>query len=490
MGSLDERIVAELRDISRFGFEQRWSRYWPLVFDAVENDPASVVDLRDAIIEIEERIARNENRPDLKRLLGDQRVLWQEEAEQVFVEFIEPFIHSDGSREEREALYNELQQVKRDVQQKIESTGRAQAFPEYVLALDYVCAFASVVTLAFTKTARRKPSPSKPPSERPIAAAAAPALAPAAKPLAPHTEAPGSGPPRPVAHEPARRQAKPPRRIRLGLVMTVLLLVLVVTGVGAAAYLRPDLLDMDKLLALTGGQSFDSRVDEFLARTASSCPMPDDDMNVEEILAHAPCIDGAKDEATTAFAALVAKADGTWSETGKADVWGVGNAERKVKLLLAWDHLVEIRDAYDDKVSQRILKYDNEFYPPDEERDALGWRFAVWLCACNERAEHVDPGVEGRVYRAFISGGELVTTPHTYQKLVTLLREYFLGGAKLGDPNLVAQTVEQFGLPHGLTAGPRLGGPFGSRAEAEKAIADVSALYQTLGFQITEVSLR
>ncbi len=512
MGNLGEQISAELRDISRYGFEARWSRYWPLVFDVVETDPETVSNVRDAIVEMEERIAAGENRPTLDRLLGDQRGVWQEEAESVFFEFIQPFIHADGTSEEREALYNELQQVKQDVKTKIESTERAKAFPEYVLALDYVVAFGTIASMAFSKSDQRpvRTSPAASPAAAPVAAPAA--AAPNVTQNPPAAPTPGTATPAPAApqlsanspaapaaplptvppiNEPRAAAPKEPRKRRVGLFVTLFVLILLLAAGGATLVLRPELLNVEKLMAmLPGDGSFDTAIDEFVARTASSCPIADEELSLASVTGLEPCITTAKAEATGAFQMLVSDAGGTWSLNNGVEDWDAPAGEQKDKLMLAWEHLRELREAYDDQITQNVIRFDDQFYPPDEERDAQGWRFAVWLCTCNANAELVEIGDPERAHRVFISGPELVTTPHTYNNLVALLRDFFLSGEQLGDPAQVALTVEQFDLPHGLTAGPRLGGPFSTRRATEDAVNELKDFYRALQFSIIDVDLR
>lgn len=494
-------MTAELRDISRFGFEARWSRYWPLVFNAVEVTPTSVADLRDAIVKIEEQFARDENRPDLAKLLGNQRAVWQEEAHAVFLDFIEPFVNADGTREERQALYHELQQVKQDVDQKIAATERAHAYPEYVLALDYVTSFASIVTRAFTKQSYPKPTPAQAPA--PAVSAPVPNT-PATDSTAPNAPAPSTPaateigaaapaldavPPIAAPPGPAETASAKPKR-RWGLIASVLILVMLIAAGGSAMVLRPDLVNFDKILAMLDGGSFDASVDTFMARTAEQCEVPDRNVTLQHVIDQGPCIVAARQADRTAFDVLLTEAGGSWTGTPDEEQWTAPEGSRRDKLTLAWEHLRGINETYDDMRAESVVFFDGEFYPPDEERDAVGWRFAIWMCICNAAAEDVDLADPDRRFRAFVSTPDLVTTPHTYTTLVGLLRDYFLSGDHLGDPVLVAQTADQFELPQGLPAGPRLAGPFESRRGTEEAIEEVTALYKELGFEIIEISLR
>ncbi len=483
MSSLDEPVLAELRQISRLGFHARWESYWPLVFTAIETAPRKVAALRDAIIEFEDYTAQQENRPTLKQFLGDQRRVWQEEVEAVFLEFIDPFIDSDGSPEEREALYQELQQVKADIRTKIEQTERGKAYAEYALALDYAAAFASVACLAFGK---QRPAPAKAVTEKRKPP----------PPAQPTLDVAATGEPTPRRADGQETDEKPARRRRIRPLVTVLLLLVVLLGAGAGvlAVLKPELISVDmikeRVTSLFGPSEID--VEPFLAASGSSCDEPGEVTTWSEVTAFADCLDAAAVERETAFRALVDQAGGIWNDNASnGDIpWSGVEQPNAGHLQRAWTHLQDETGALRSGATGAVLAFEGSHYPPDEERDAIGWRFAVWLCECNARAEKVEDDDPKKAFRVFVSTPELVTTPQTYGNLVTNLRNYFLSGEKLGEPNAVAATVENADLPHGFTSGPRLAGPFGSKGETQDAIDRITEVYDSSGFDVHPFSLR
>ena len=162
MTGTDQPAEISIRNLARYGFANRWSHYFPLVYGEWLARPQDLVGIRDSIVRQEERLAEEEVRPRLSTAAPDRdRVAAgyrARDSEGLTRALAEGF----GLHESIDAFRID---VRNEVQSAISSVDGSdeRSYPVYVMALDRAVAFeeaASTILAAHSAAHQQQASPS------------------------------------------------------------------------------------------------------------------------------------------------------------------------------------------------------------------------------------------------------------------------------------------------------------------------------------------
>ena len=543
MTDLADGITSELGVLVDQPFDVRWARYWSLVLYMTEHDPAAMGELSRLIVDQEEQLAASDQRPSVQTLLGDDRNARREHAETKLFDLLAPLLHAEGTPENRAALASERDRILHEVRTYAEQAEPENAYAANVTALDQVTAFAAVSARAF----RQDASPPRP-SLRELADAKPPKSEPAQpEPVSLKVDPPAEAPETPPADDvvsahraqaAAASAAEPPAaRGRGGLIAGIVIALLLLGAVGAGVVLMPGLFGGDdgaqpvaekpaeeqpapaqqqaaqqepaqqepaqrepatqqvaeqpaaeqpaEQPAQEVSEAFTKLYSDIMKVDPAKCVAPSDPetAKLDQLTAFTQCAESEGKALEGSFRILLSQAGGRWLDANR---WGAPKGPHVEPLSKAWQRISETRRRWGLLARNSVNAYAASFVGW-KSHGMEGWRFFVWRCRCNGKAELIPANATEMTPRVFISIPVSVGSEEEARNAAGEFRAIFLGKYAVGQQDAVRFGATDAALSFGLPGGLGVSRPHATREAADEYLTRFKAFHAAYGYRVEEI---
>ncbi|MGI9415677.1 MAG: hypothetical protein ACR2PM_18520 [Hyphomicrobiales bacterium] len=525
-------ITTELRALIDQPQEVRWAHYWSLVHYVTEHKPGTMGELSRMIVDQEEHLAADGRRPSIVTLLGEERAARREQAENRLFEMLAPLLHAEDTRENRAALAAERDRVLDEVRAYAEHAGPEDAYAANVTALDQIAAFDAVSARAF-RPPPRQPRQSRQ-SLRELADAAPNYDEPQSPPRQPDgiedAPAPPHNPPAAAAQSAHLSQVTDmsapegqSKRGRGGLVAGILVVICLIGAAGAGVVLMPGLFgggdgqqaepqqpqeqpaaqqaptQQEPVQQQAAEQpqpqatqastaiapAFTKLYEEIMKTNAAKCVAPSDPetAKLEDLQAFTQCVQTEGTALEGSFRILLSQAGGRWLDANR---WGAPKGPHVEPLSKAWQRIAETRRRWGLLARNAVNTYAASFVGW-KSHGMEGWRFFMWRCRCNGKAELVSANAGDAQERVFLSIPVQVGSEDEARNAAGEFRAIFLGKYAVGKQDAVRYGATDANLGYGLPGGLGISRPHKTRDAAQQVLAKVIEFHAAYGYRIEEI---
>ena len=232
-------------------------------------------------------------------------------------------------------------------------------------------------------------------------------------------------------------------------------------------------------------ETFTKLYNDIMQVDASKCASPSDPeaAKLDQLTTFTQCVEAEGEALEGSFRILLSQAGGRWLDANR---WGAPRGPHVEPLSKAWQRISEIRRRWGLLARNSVNAYAASFVGW-KSHGMEGWRFFVWRCRCNGKAELISSDGTEAIPRVFISIPVSVGSEEEARNAAGEFRAIFLGKYAVGQQDAVRFGATDASLKFGLPGGLGISRPHASREAAEEYLASFKAFHAAYGYKIEEI---
>jgi len=232
-------------------------------------------------------------------------------------------------------------------------------------------------------------------------------------------------------------------------------------------------------------ETFTKLYNDIMKADASKCAAPSDPeaAKLNQLTTFTKCVEAEGETLEGSFRILLSQAGGRWLDANR---WGAPRGPHVEPLSKAWQRISEIRRRWSLLARNSVNAYAASFVGW-KSHGMEGWRFFVWRCRCNGKAELVSSDGTEAIPRVFISIPVSVQSEEEARNAAGEFRAIFLGKYAVGQQDAVRFGATDAALKFGLPGGLGVSRPHATREAAEQYIASFKAFHAAYGYKVEEI---
>ena len=235
----------------------------------------------------------------------------------------------------------------------------------------------------------------------------------------------------------------------------------------------------------TVSETFTKLYNDIMQVDASKCAAPSDPevAKLDQLATFTQCVEAEGEALEGSFRILLSQAGGRWLDANR---WGAPRGPHVEPLSKAWQRISEVRRRWGLLARNSVNTYAASFVGW-KSHGMEGWRFFVWRCRCNGKAELISSDGTEAIPRVFVSIPISVGSEEEARNAAGEFRAIFLGKYAVGQQDAVRFGATDASLKFGLPGGLGISRPHATREAAEEYLASFKAFHTAYGYKIEEI---